>query len=107
MLIQSIMYPDFTAMDLIGVQQTLSKLPGARIECVVANVGAVMTDAGVALVADKSFRSASRAPDIMLVPGGRLSSNHKGRGFTRPYPVYRSLPSKSAYLIERAGRCLA
>lgn len=28
MLIQSIMYPDFTAMDLIGVQQTLSKLPG-------------------------------------------------------------------------------
>lgn len=74
MLIQSIMYPDFTTMDLIGAQQTLSMLPGARIECVARQTGPVMTDAGVALVAEKSFHTASRSPDIILVPGGRVSS---------------------------------
>ncbi|AOR65725.1 DJ-1/PfpI family protein [Pectobacterium wasabiae] len=74
MLIQSIMYPDFTTLDLIGAQQTLSMLPNARIECVAAEAGPVMTDAGVALIADKSFKTASRSPDIILVPGGRASS---------------------------------
>lgn len=74
MLIQSIMYPDFTTMDLIGAQQTLAMLPGARIESVAVEVGPVMTDAGVALVADKSFKTASASPDIILVPGGRGSS---------------------------------
>lgn len=74
MLIQSIMYPHFTTMDLIGAQQTLSMLPGARVECIAAEAGPVMTDAAIALVADKSFKTASRSPDIILVPGGRASS---------------------------------
>ena len=64
MLIQSIMYPHFTTMDLIGAQQTLSMLPGARVECIAAEAGPVMTDAAIALVADKSFKTASRSPDV-------------------------------------------
>lgn len=49
-------------------------LPGARIECVATEAGPVMTDAGVALVANKSLKTASRSPDIILVPGGRALS---------------------------------
>ena len=74
MLIQALVYPNFTAMDLVGALQPLALLPGAEVELVCEQPGPVPTDAGVSFVAEASYASASRRPDVLLVPGGGAPS---------------------------------
>lgn len=70
MLIQSLIYPGFTTLDLIGALQPLSQIPGAKTELVAKKAGANPTDSGATLMADATFETASVAPDVLLVPGG-------------------------------------
>lgn len=70
MLIQSLIYPGFTTLDLIGALQPLSQLPGAETELVAKTAGANPTDSGATLMADATFETASANPDVLLVPGG-------------------------------------
>jgi len=74
MLIQSIVYPGFTTLDLIGALQPLSQIPGAKTEIVARNSGANPTDTGASIMADATFETASSAPDVILVPGGGTPS---------------------------------
>lgn len=74
MLIQSLVYPDFTTLDLIGALQPLSQIPGAKTEVVAKVAGPNPTDSGAAIVANETFASASKAPDVLLVPGGGAPS---------------------------------
>lgn len=70
MLIQSLVYPGFTTLDLIGALQPLSQIPGTKTEIVAKAPGANPTDSGAAIMADATFETASQSPDVILVPGG-------------------------------------
>ncbi|MCR9077731.1 MAG: DJ-1/PfpI family protein [Hyphomonadaceae bacterium] len=74
MLIQSLIYPDFTTLDLIGALQPLAQIPGAKTEIVAREAGANPTDSGAAIMADATFATASTSPDVILVPGGGTPS---------------------------------
>jgi len=72
MLIQSIIYPGFTTLDLIGALQPLSFIPDAKTELVAKEAGGNPTDSGATLLADTTFATATESPDILLVPGGGM-----------------------------------
>ncbi len=74
MLIQALLYPQFTTMDLVGALQPLALLPGAKTELVWKETGPVASDSTAAIVATTSFADASVAPDVILVPGGGTPS---------------------------------
>ncbi|MEM9571326.1 MAG: DJ-1/PfpI family protein [Pseudomonadota bacterium] len=74
MLIQSLVYPGFTTLDLIGALQPLSQIPGTKTEIVARASGANPTDSGAAIMADATFETASKTPDVILVPGGGTPS---------------------------------
>lgn len=74
MLIQSLVYPDFTTLDLIGALQPLAQIPGAQTEIVAKKAGANPTDSGAAIMANATFETASAQPDVILVPGGGTPS---------------------------------
>ncbi|MEM9180526.1 MAG: DJ-1/PfpI family protein [Pseudomonadota bacterium] len=70
MLIQSLVYPGFTTLDLIGALQPLSQVPGTTTEIVAKAEGANPSDSGAAIMVDATFATASTSPDVILVPGG-------------------------------------
>ena len=74
MLIQSLIYPGFTTLDLIGALQPLAQIPGAKTEIVARMPGANPTDSGAAIMADATFETAASSPDVLLVPGGGTPS---------------------------------
>ncbi|MEC7289411.1 MAG: DJ-1/PfpI family protein [Pseudomonadota bacterium] len=74
MLIQSLVYPGFTTLDLIGALQPLAQIPGSTTEIVAREPGANPTDSGAAIMADATFDTAASAPDVILVPGGGTPS---------------------------------
>ncbi len=74
LLIQSLIYPNFTTLDLIGALQPLSQIPGVKTEIVAQAPGANPTDSGAAIMADAKFETAASAPDVILVPGGGTPS---------------------------------
>ena len=74
MLVQSLLYPGFTTLDLIGALQPLAQLPGVETEFVARAPGANPTDTGAAIMVDATFDTASTAPDVILVPGGGTPS---------------------------------
>lgn len=69
MIIQALIYPNFTTLDLIGALQPLSQIPSAKVEIVAKTKGELATDCGASLVASHSFETASKTPDVLLVPG--------------------------------------
>lgn len=74
MLIQSLIYPGFTTLDLIGALQPLTQIPGSKTEIVACKPGANPTDTGASILADQTFDTAASAPDVILVPGGGTPS---------------------------------
>ncbi|UXY23192.1 DJ-1/PfpI family protein [Streptomyces cynarae] len=70
MQIAMVVYDRFTALDVVGPYEILSRLPDARVDFVAERPGAVRTDTGfLALTADKALREVPR-PDIVVVAGG-------------------------------------
>lgn len=74
MLIQCLVYPDFTTLDLIGALQPLAQMPGSTTEIVAKQAGPNPTDSGAAIMANATFETASSSPDVILVPGGGTPS---------------------------------
>ena len=74
MLVQSLVYPGFTTLDLIGALQPLAQIPDVKTEIVAREPGANPTDTGAAIMADATFETASSSPDVILVPGGGTPS---------------------------------
>lgn len=74
MLIQSLIYPGFTTLDLIGALQPLAQIPGVKTEIVARLPGANSTDSGATIMTDTTFEMASPDPDVILVPGGGMPS---------------------------------
>jgi transcriptional regulator GlxA family with amidase domain len=63
-----LLYPQMTALDLIGPHEVLSRLPGAVSRRVARRAGPMPTDSGMVLHADVAFDAVPR-PDILVVPG--------------------------------------
>ena len=70
-----VLYPGLTVLDLVGPLQALTMLqrlaPGYRTVAVWARREPVPTDAGVAVVPDRTFEEVPH-PAIVLVPGGAM-----------------------------------
>lgn len=65
-----LLYDRFTALDIVGPYEVLSKLPGSEVVFAAERAGAVRADSGrLSLVADAALNDVP-TPDIVVVPGG-------------------------------------
>jgi transcriptional regulator GlxA family with amidase domain len=65
-----VLYPGFTALDIVGPFQTLAGVPGLDVFFVAETAGEVLDDTGrFSLRAQKSFAEVPN-PDVVVVPGG-------------------------------------
>jgi transcriptional regulator GlxA family with amidase domain len=65
-----VLYPGFTALDIVGPFQTLVSVPGLDVFFVAEAAGEVVDDTGrFSLRAQKSFAEVT-SPDVVVVPGG-------------------------------------
>jgi putative intracellular protease/amidase len=62
-------YDDFTALDVIGPYEVLSRT-GGRVRFVARQAGPVRTDNGMLSVVAEATLEDATAPDIVVVPGG-------------------------------------
>ncbi|MGN9758511.1 DJ-1/PfpI family protein [Streptomyces sp. SD31] len=70
MQIAMVLYDRFTALDIVGPYEVLSRVPHAQVDFVAAQAGPVYADTGfLALTADKTLADVPH-PDIVVVPGG-------------------------------------
>ncbi len=70
MKILSVLFPGFTALDLIGPTTVWGLMPGAEFQTVARTPGPVRVDMGLEIVATHSFDNCWAAPDVLFVPGG-------------------------------------
>ena len=65
-----VLYPQFTALDIVGPFQTLVDVPGLDVFFVAANRGPVVDHTGrLTLQAERSFEEVESL-DVLVVPGG-------------------------------------
>lgn len=70
-----VLYPQFTALDIVGPFQTLVDVPGLEVFFVAANKGPVIDHSGMlSLEATRSFDEID-ALDVVVVPGGFADRN--------------------------------
>ena len=69
-VIVQVLYPQFTALDLIGPHHFLSSLMGAKVLLAAKSMEPVSSDAGVKLMPDITFAECPAALDLLCVPGG-------------------------------------
>ncbi|ONI84949.1 glutamine amidotransferase [Saccharothrix sp. ALI-22-I] len=63
-----VLYPDMTALDLIGPYEVLAHQPEVTAHFVAASLDPVRTDAGLTIVPTTTFDALDRA-DVIVVPG--------------------------------------
>jgi len=68
--IAMLIYPRMTALDLVGPQYALASIMGAKVSLVAKTLDPVVSDTGVTIVPDLTFRSCPRDLDVLFVPGG-------------------------------------
>lgn len=64
-----VLYPNMTALDLIGPYDAIAGMPDVKPHFVAARPGPVRCDAGLVIQADTGFDELPR-PDLIVVPGG-------------------------------------
>ncbi|MDD4822038.1 MAG: DJ-1/PfpI family protein [Bacteroidales bacterium] len=64
-----LLFDNFTALDVVGLYEVLSKIPNSRIYFVSETVRAYKDSKGLQIIADSSFDSLPAA-DIIVLPGG-------------------------------------
>lgn len=69
-LIVQVLYPGFTALDLIGPHYFLSSLMGAKVLLAARTKDLVSSDAGVKIMPDITFAECPEKMDLLCVPGG-------------------------------------
>jgi putative intracellular protease/amidase len=68
--IAMLIYPEFTALDLVGPHHMFTSLWGAKVHLVAASRKPVRSDAGLVFVPDMTLAEAPANLDILFVPGG-------------------------------------
>lgn len=64
-----ILYPGFTALDLIGPQYFFGSLMGAKVHLAAKNMDPVRTDTGVSIMPTIRFQDCPETCDVIFVPG--------------------------------------
>jgi putative intracellular protease/amidase len=65
-----LLYPGFTALDLVGPQHMFASLMGAKVHLIARTAKPVASENGLALVPTTTLARAPRDLDILFVPGG-------------------------------------
>lgn len=65
-----LIYPGFTALDMVGPHYMLSSLMGATVHVVAKTTESVRSDAGLVFTPSATFETCPRDLDILCVPGG-------------------------------------
>lgn len=65
-----LIYPGFTALDMVGPQYMLGNLMGAKLEVVAKTLEPVRSDTGLIFTPSARFDDTSGDLDILCVPGG-------------------------------------
>ena len=70
--VSMLIYPGFTALDLVGPHHFLASMMGARVELVSnqPNMNPVKSDLGLAFTPDATLGSAMESTTVIFVPGG-------------------------------------
>lgn len=65
-----LIYPGFTALDMVGPQYMFANLMGAKIDVVAKSLDPVRSDTGLIFTPSARFEDADASYDILCVPGG-------------------------------------
>jgi len=65
-----VLYPSFTALDLVGPYESLHYLPSADVRFVWHQTGPLTADSGVLTIGATHTFEETSSPDVVLVPGG-------------------------------------
>lgn len=68
--IAMLLYPQFTALDLVGPQYMLANLMGAKVHLVAKSREPVTSDTGISIVPSATFAECPADLSILFVPGG-------------------------------------
>lgn len=68
--IAMLLYPGFTALDLVGPQYMLGNLMGATVHLVARTLAPVASDTGLAIAPTRTLARCPRELDVLFVPGG-------------------------------------
>ena len=80
MQIAIVLYPEFTALDIIGPYDVLGRLPGAEVVFVAENPGLVRNDQKSLSVSPEATLDEVPNPDIVLIGGGPGFAGQLGDG---------------------------
>lgn len=76
MQIAIVLYPGFTALDLIGPYESLRWLPDAQVRFVWHEPGPIPADSGVLVIGATHSFDETPSPDVLLIPGGFSTAEH-------------------------------
>jgi len=91
--IAMVLYPGFTALDLVGPQYFFASLMGATVHLVSKDRSPVMSDTGLAIVPTTTLDECPRDLDVLFVPGS-------GKGVLDAMED----PATVAFLADRGAR---
>lgn len=69
MQVAAVLFPDVTALDVVGPCEVLHRLPDLSVVFVGQETGVVRSDGALGLAVDATFADVPR-PDVLIVPGG-------------------------------------
>ena len=68
--IAMVLYPGFTALDLVGPQYMFGNLMGATVDLVAETMAPVESDTKLSILPTRTFEDCPRDLDLLFVPGG-------------------------------------
>lgn len=91
--IAMLLYPGFTALDLIGPQYMFASLMGAKVLLVAKTLEPVVSDTGVGVVPTATFETCPKDLTVLFLPGGGQGTVHAMRD-----------PETVAFIADRGAR---
>ena len=70
MRILAVLFPRFTALDMIGPANCWGLMPDVQIQLAALREGPVKTDFGADIIATHNLANCMQNPDVLLLPGG-------------------------------------
>ena len=65
-----LVYPSFTALDLIGPQTIFAQMSNTQVHLVWKTLDPVTSDSGITITPTRTFESCPQNLDVLFVPGG-------------------------------------
>lgn len=72
--IAMLVYPKFTALDLIGPQTIFAQLSNTQVHMVWKTLEPVTSDSGIMIMPTRTFQSCPQTLDVLFVPGGTFGT---------------------------------